>query len=207
MKLRSSAAALTLLGSLGCSGPDEAGPAGGLPGTAPAPVVPLVPGPTKPPGTVAERIEKGRQLAAEGDLPKAIETLEEGLVIDSKDRTSLGLLAGYLKDRAKAVELEGTTEYYTRLVSAAEYFRRLRSLYPDLTDDEKRLGLEVFYDEATAHAKSRRIEETSGSLRDLVGAGFRDFDRIRRDPAWAEILAMPQFREEFGAIAGSADAP
>jgi tetratricopeptide (TPR) repeat protein len=192
-----------MLGCGGCSDP-------GLPG-GPAPLnptsatsnssIPLMPpGPTKPGGTVAERVEKAKGLAAAGNLPKAIEVLEEALILDYQDRTSLGLLAQYLKDRAKAVESAGTTEYYKSLVSAAEYFRRLRETYPDLTDEEKTLGLELFYDEATAHAKSLRVEETSGSLRDLVGAGFKDFDRIRKDPAWAKIMAIPQFRKEFKPI-------
>jgi hypothetical protein len=166
----------------------------------------MPPGPTKPTGTVADRVEKAQALAAEGKRPEAIEALEEGLAIDSKDRTALGLLARYQRDQAKSVEDAGTTEYYTRLVSAAEYFRRLRDTYPELTDEEKALGLEVFYDETTAHAKSRRIEETTGSLRDLVGAGFHDFDRIRQDPGWKQILELPEFQKEFDAIAGAAKA-
>jgi tetratricopeptide (TPR) repeat protein len=198
-------AAILLLGCLGCSdSPSSGGPAR----SAPASSLSLMPpGPSTPTGTVEERVEKAQALAASGDLPAAIDTLEEGLRIDSKDRTSLRLLSRYLKDRAKAVESEGTTEYYTRLVSAAEYFRRLRELYPDQTDEEKTLGLELFYDEATAHAKSLRIEETTGSLRDLVGAGFHDFDRIRKDPAWEKILALPEFREEFDTISGATKAP
>lgn len=210
MRLRSISVAFLILGCAGCSGspPPDGSAAPGATSGAPDSSIPLMPpGPTKPTGTVAERVEKAQGLAAEGDLPKAIDALEEGLRIDSKDRTSLRLLAQYLKDRAKAVESAGTTEYYTRLVSAAEYFRRLRELYPDLTDEEKALGLDLFYDEATAHAKSLRVEETTGSLRDLVGAGFRDFDRVRKDPAWEKILALPEFQKEFDAISGATKAP
>lgn len=200
MRSRTGGATLALLTALGCSR-EPAAPAS-------APVPPIVAaGPTKPEGTVAERVEKARPLADSGDLPRAIETLEEGLAIDARDRASLGLLARYLTDRALAVESAGTTEYYTRLVSAAEYYRRLRDLHPDLTEEEKTLGLDVLYAEATAHAKSRRIEETTGSLRDLVAAGFTDFDRMRADPGWEKIFEVPRFRKEFDAIAAAPRAP
>lgn len=201
MSLRSISVASALLAGPGCSG---TGPSADTPAAAQAvELEKLSPGPAKPAGTVAERVEKARQLAGVGELPKAIEALEEGMAIDSNDRTSLGLLARYQKDRARAVEDAGTAEYYTRLVSSADYFRRLRQHYPELTDEGKALGLEVFFDEATAHAKSRRIEETTGSLRDLIGAGFRDFDRMRSDAGWKEILEIPQFRKEFDAITGA----
>lgn len=202
------AAFTIMLGLSGCSNSPPAGP--GSPNASDSgsnsTLSLMPPGPPKPTGTVTEHVEAAKKLAADGDLPKAIEALEKAMGIDYKDRTSLALLAEYFKDRAKAVEATGTTEYYKSLVSAAEYFRRLRETYPDLTESEKKLGLEVFYDEATAHAKSLRIEETTGSLRDLVGAGFKDFDRIRNDPGWAKILALPDFQKEFKPITESAKA-
>jgi len=57
-------------------------------------------------------------------------------------------------------------------------------------------------DEATAHAKSLRVEETTGALRDLVGVGFRDFDRIRNDPDWSGMRELPQFQKTFDQLAG-----
>ena len=99
------------------------------------------------------------------------------------------------------IKLKKTRNLVTQLTSA-EWL----ASWPG-TDAEKRLGLELFYDEATAHAKSLRVEETTGSLRDLVGTGFKDFDRILGDPAWAKILAVPRFRKEFDAIRGEAKGP
>ncbi|MFO0950282.1 MAG: hypothetical protein U0835_03850 [Isosphaeraceae bacterium] len=201
MRTRVLSAALVVLGVCGCGGTPTGGDGGGA-SDASASSVPLMPpGPTKPSGTVAERVTKAKEQAAAGDLVKAVATLEEGLAIDAKDRESLRLLAQYLDQRARAVENAGTTEYYKSLVSAAEYYRRLRDDYHDLTDEEKKLGLELFYDEATAHAKSLRVEETTGSLHDLVGAGFKDFDRIRKDPSWQKIFALPQFQKQFDEIA------
>ncbi|MDX2036380.1 MAG: hypothetical protein SFX72_06990 [Isosphaeraceae bacterium] len=192
-------AASAAMSFVGCSGSDTSGT-----GSTPAAAVPeMPPGPAKPSGTVAERIAAAKESAAKGDLQKAIEWLEDGLRIDYKDRESLGLLAKYLKDRAKEVASSGTTEYYKSLVSAAEYYRRLRNDHSDLTPEEKALGLEVFYDEASAHAKSLRVEETVGSLRDLVGAGFKDFDRIRNDPNWKDILGLSEFKNSFAEISGA----
>lgn len=194
------AGAWILLAGLGCSGGGP--PANTAPPPSPADMAAMLgPGPARPEGTVADRVAAARRLAESKDLPKAIETLEEGLLIDSKDRAALGLLARYLTDQAHAVRDAGTTEYYTRLVSAAEYYRILRDTYPELTDEEKALGLDVLYAEATAHAESERIEETIGSLRDLVRAGFKDFDRMRADPSWKTILEIPRFHKEFDAIA------
>src|SRR5262245_40191878 len=108
MRTRPILATTLLLGALGCGAPAPPTAAGPSAGSVPL----MPPGPSKPSGTVAERVAKARGLADAGDPVKAIEALEEGLAIDFKDRESLGLLARYSMDRARAVASAGTTEYY-----------------------------------------------------------------------------------------------
>ncbi|MGE3820575.1 MAG: hypothetical protein AB7I30_14275 [Isosphaeraceae bacterium] len=188
---------VALLWALGCSG-------GEVPAD-PAPEVVLPTISTRPEGTVEERLVKAKELAREGDRSKAIEVLEEALLIDHKDRETLALLARYGREESRAVAETDPGRAYRLMVSAGGYLRELGAAYPDATDEEKALQVDVLYDEASAHARSKRVEETVGALRDAVAAGFRDFDRLRADKDWAEMLTIPQFQKPFEEITASAE--
>lgn len=190
-----------MMAALGCGGGGPAGDADR--GVSGLPEPPLAPGPTKPTGTVEERVSAAKRLHDEKDLTGAIAKLEEGLMIAPEDRTTLGLVVSYMRERAKEVSDAKTPEHYTLLVSAAEYLRRLRRTYPELTPEEKELSLDMFYDEATVLARSVRIEEATVALRDLAAAGFTDFERVRQDPHWRQILAVPEFKKTFDEVAAS----
>lgn len=189
--------ALILLGAAGCSG-------GTPPGDDQAPALVLPTVSTRPEGTVEERLVKAQALAEAGDRSRAIEALDEALLIDAKDRKALYLLAKYGREESRAVAEADPARAYRLMVSAGGYLRSLRDAYPDASDEEMSLVLDVLYDEASAHARSKRVEETTGALREAVAAGFNDFDRLRADPDWKEMLEIPQFQKPFEDITASA---
>lgn len=144
-----------------------------------------------------ERLVKAESLVKEGERSRAIETLEEAMMIDHKDRKTLTLLAKYCREESLAVAQADPGRAYRLMVSAGGYLRELGAAYPEATDEEKALQVDVLYDEASAHARSKRVEETLGTLRDALAAGFKDFDRLRADKDWQEMLTIPQFQKPF----------
>ena len=186
----------------GCSGPSpdpglgSAGQGGDLP-----PLPPVSSTPSGPPRSVDELRAEAEALAEQGDDAGAIRALEDALMVDARDRDVLRLIVDRSRRRSRAVRDDDPAQSYRLMVSAGEYLRTLRQYYPEPTDEERALALDVLYDEAAAHARSTRMEEATGALRDLVAAGFRDFDRIRDDPDWDPLRAVPQFPPLFDEIA------
>src|SRR5438132_4605752 len=146
---------------------------------------------------VADRREQAEAATAKKDYSGAIDRLREAILTEPKDRRIIREMAKAYQARALAVSKSDPAEAYRSMVSAAEYLRTLRDYYPDTTAEEKALAAEIYFNEATEHAKSLRVEETGGALNDAVGAGFRDFDRIRNSPDWKPILAVPQFKKTW----------
>jgi hypothetical protein len=161
------------------------------------------PGPAGPARSVEELRADAESLAGRGDLPGAIRTLEEALMVEARDRDVLRQLAALMRERSRAVRDSDPAESYRMMVSSGSYLRTLQENYPEPTDEEQALALEILYDEAAAHARSARMEEATGTLRELAAAGFRDFDRIRNDPDWDPLRAVPQFPPAFDEIAAA----
>ncbi len=151
--------------------------------------------PTPPPGTVEERVEQAEEFAKTGDYAKAIDTLEEALLIDAKHRTVLLLLVKYAQIQSLAIAKKEPADGFGLMMKAGAYLRMLRAAHHDLTEEEKQLVAEVLFNEACANARSVRLEETLGSLREAVAAGFKDFHRITEDADWAAMRELPQFQK------------
>ncbi len=164
--------------------------------SAPKLIVPLWT-PTPPPGTVEERLEQAEEFARAGDYAQAIERLEEALLIDSKHRRVLLLLVEYAQARSLAVAAKDPAEGFHMMIISGSYLRILRETHHDLTDEEKQLVAEVFFNEACANARALRLEETLGSLRAAVAAGFKDLHRVTEDADWAAMRELPQFQKAF----------
>jgi hypothetical protein len=217
MRIIPIALSAALLTAPGCSRPASNVPKKATaPAPTPAPVadqaptesmVPVIPaGPAKPTGTVQERLTRAEELAAKSDHAGAIRLLDEALLLDAKDRQLLFKQAEYCRARSRALAATDPAEAYKLIVSSGSYLRMLNRAYPEPTADERKLALEILYDEASGHARSLRLEETLGTLNELVGAGFRDFDRIRKDDEWKGMRELPQFQEAFDGIV-KANAP
>lgn len=191
--------------SLGFAAAISAGCGSNATVNAPAPVpesaVPVVKAAPKPTGTVAERIEKAKKSLEGGDPEAAIVVLDEAVLIDALNRDLLAMLVkAYLAgaDKAKASD---PAKYYRYNVTCGGYMRELRDKFQNLTADEKALIVACLRSEAAAHAKSKRVEETTGSLRELKGAGFADFESLKKDPDFAAIFEVDAFRKIFDEIA------
>ncbi len=177
---------ICLLVVLGCSNQSNAPKTKGN--------VPLY-SPTKPPGTVEERVEQAEEFAKTGDYAKAIDTLEEALLIDAKHRTVLLLLVKYAQTRSLAIAKNEPADGFRLMMKSGGYLRVLRAAHHDLTDEEKQLVAEVLFNEACENARSVRLEETLGSLREAVAAGFKDLHRVTEDADWAAMRELPQFQQ------------
>lgn len=163
--------------------------------------VPVTRAASKPSGTVAERIDKAKKALADGDAEAAIVVLDEAVLIDAVNRDLLGMLVQAYTVAADKAETTDPAKFYRYNVTCGGYMRELRDKFQNHTEDEKKLIMSTLRNEATAHAKSRRIEETTGSLRELKGAGFTDFESLRKEPDFAEFLKVEQFAKSFEEIA------
>lgn len=155
----------------------------------------------KPAGTVAERIEKAKKALADGDPEGAIVVLDEAVLIDPVNRELLAMLVRAYTAGAEKAKSADPAKFYRYNVTCGGYMRELRDKFTDLTADEKELIMSALRNEAAAHAKSKRVEETTGSLRELKGAGFADFESLQKDPDFAAIFEVESFRKDFDAIA------
>lgn len=186
-------AMVTAMAGCGSGGPRDTG---GMAESA----VPVAKGVAKPAGTVAERIEKAKKSLDGDDAEAAIVVLDEAVLIDPVNRDLLAMLVkAYMAGAAKA-KADDPAKYYRYNVTCGGYMRELRDKFQNLTADEKALIVACLRSEAAAHAKSKRVEETSGSLRELKGAGFGDFESLKQDPDFAAIFEVEAFRKAFDEI-------
>lgn len=169
----------------------------GATSTEAVPIPSLPGGAAKPEGTPEDHVARAEKQIADGQYDGAFDTLEKALLLDARNRDVLRLLARTGWAASDASYDEDPAHAYRRIVSAGAYLRNLQDYYPDLTDEEKQLRTSVLFAEATAHARSLRVEETTGALREAIAAGFSDFDRIDKNPDWAAIREQPQFRKEY----------
>src|SRR5262249_45150325 len=146
---------------------------------------------------VADRLEQAEAATARKDYSGTIDRLREAILTEPKDRKVIREMAKAYQAQALAVASSDPAEAYRCMASAPDYLGTLRDYCPDTTAEEKALAAEIHFNEATQHAKSLRVEETSGALNDAVGAGFSDFDRVRNSADWKPILAVPQFKKTW----------
>lgn len=202
---------VTILSLLACAGCAESSTPGGAP-AAPQKPFKVVSGVSiKPPGTVEERLEQAAELADQDDHLKAIQKLEEAILIDERNRTVRLLLVKYLladsRKTPTGAALDDPLYRHKQVTRANAYLEGLRDYYPDQTEEEKKLALEVFVELSRVQAREMQDGEAFIALRQAVGAGFRDFDRFRTDPDWKRMLARPEFKAEFEKIAKEHEAP
>lgn len=202
------ASIFSLLAGVGCS---ESSTSDVNPAAPPKPFTVISRVSVKPSGTVEERVEQAEELAAQDDHLNAIQKLEEAILIDERDRRVRLLLVRYLlADSKKFLSGEAREDpLYThkQVTRARVYLEGLREYYPDQTEEEEKLALEVFYEQARVEAKEMQDGGAFIALRQSVEAGFRDFDRIRADPDWKRMLSRPEFKEEFEKIVKEQEAP
>jgi hypothetical protein len=193
-------AMLCVLAGAGCH---EASTPGQAPTATSEPLPPLPPsGIVKPSGTVEERLVLAEDLAAKKEYAKAIEKVDEAIRIDPRNRRALFLASKYRHDLSMSLPKKDP-KAYPLMQGAGDHYRFLRDYYPEASEEEEKFYLEMLYNEASAHARSLRVEETTGALTELVGSGFKDFDRLRNDPDWRVLLTLPSFQKSFSEITKS----
>jgi len=206
MTERAIASWVVLAALVGCSGPSETVAEGKIPANVPAEMPDARP--SKPVGTAEERaaqvadlLKRAADATAEKKYDAAIEQLRKAIMIEPKDRkVRLEIARAYLT-QSLAIADSNLGEAYHAAITAENNLQTLREYYPDQTAEEKALAVELYFNAATQNALSLRVEETTASLNDAIGAGFKDFDRIRDNPRWKKMLDQPLFQKAFPDLA------
>lgn len=80
--------------------------------------------------------------------------------------------------------------------SAALGARYLRDNYQDLTPDELKLCQEIFFNRARLEGLNHQGEDAADSfneaIKDLIGAGFSDVQRLKAEPRFKVFFANPK---------------
>lgn len=140
-----------------------------------------------------ENLALAQDAAAKGEKDRAISLLEESLGLDPQHREVLNLLIETSSLRSKELRTEDPLRCYQLIVQAGGYIKTLQEKYKDLSQNERQTIASVMFEEACAHARSKRQEEFSGALNAAIDAGFADLDRLNSEPdldAFRKIPAM-----------------
>ena len=160
--------------------------------------------PAETPESLAEKRAKleshlklAQQSVARGELDGAIRLLEEAVLFDAHHRTVLLLLTQCLQTRSKELAAVDPRRAYGLMVQSGGYLRALRRAHHDFSIEEQEIIANVLYDEACAHARSNRQEETTGSLHAAIDAGFDDLERLDSEPDFEQFRQVPAMANLF----------
>ncbi len=136
-------------------------------------------------------LAQGREAAERGDADRAIELLEEAMMLDAKHRTVLLRLTQVLQTRSKELVEKDPARAFGLMRKSGGYSHVLRASYQDFSAQEREMMANVLFDEACAHARAKRQEEASGSLAEAIEAGFDDLERLKTEPDFDEFRTIP----------------
>lgn len=150
--------------------------------------------PPETPETLAKRraeleakLKLAQELAGRGEPDQAIQMLEDAVMLDAKHRTVLLLLTQHLRTRSLALEQEDPGRAFGLMRQSGGYLRMLREAHQDFSVEERKLFADVLFDEACAHARANRQEDSSGSLSAAIDAGFDDLARLKTEPDFEQF--------------------
>lgn len=133
-----------------------------------------------------------REAAAKGDLDQSISLLEESVGLDPQHREVLMLLIKTSQLRSRELRAEDPWRCYRLIVQAGGYIRTFREAHKELSTEERQLLANALFDEACAHARSKRQSEFSSALSAAIEAGFADTDRLESDPDLELFRKVPE---------------
>jgi thiol-disulfide isomerase/thioredoxin len=165
-------------------------------GPAPKADRPASPGPAgggrTAPEPASELVEKGGRAWASGDLAGAARFLDQALAAEPANRKALLLLTQITKAQAESLQRPQCFPLYLK---SADLLRRLRSAYPELTDDEKRLVPLVLYNEACTLALYGEGARAVQTLAESIEVGFDEIAHIERDTDLDPLRNRPDFQD------------
>lgn len=139
-----------------------------------------------------ENLSLVEEATAKGDKDRAITLLEESLGLDPQHREVLHRLIETSSLRSKELRTEDPWRCYQLIVQAGGYVKTLQETYKDLSQNERQTIASVMFEEACAHARSKRQEEFSGAFNAAIDAGFADLDRLNSEPDLEAIRKVPE---------------
>ncbi|MEQ1826148.1 MAG: hypothetical protein ABL921_09380 [Pirellula sp.] len=135
------------------------------------------------------------ESASKGNVDQAIALLEESVTLDSKHREVLLRLVELLRQRSREVVTQDPARSYRLMVQAGFYLQALKAAHATFSKEEKELFASVLFDEACAHARSKRREEFSGAFNAAIEEGFADVERLMNEPDLAEFREVPEMKQ------------
>jgi hypothetical protein len=149
----------------------------------------------KPTGNVEELLGKAQESAEADDLDGAIATLEKAVLIDATDRRVLFRVAQVSQKRAKELVHSDAARACKLFLAARSYLDIIPQLHEKFTDQEQHLFAQAVFDEACVYGRSGDAAITMKALREAIGAGFRDFDRLHTEPSLAFMSEVEEFKK------------
>lgn len=144
---------------------------------------------------VESNLKQANDLLAAGQKDESIALLESSLTLDAKHREVLFRLVELLRTRSREVVESDPGRAYRLMVQAGGYLHALKRNFNEFSADEKQLFATVLFDEACAHARSKRREEFSGAFGEAMDEGFTDLERLKNDPDLAEFRTVPEMKD------------
>lgn len=143
-------------------------------------------------GKLENNLALAKEVAAKGDFDQAITLLEDSLVLDPNHREVLALLISTSSARAREMHSEDPGRFYRLIVQAGGYIQTLKDAYKDLTNVEREMIANVSFDEACAHARSKRQTEFTSAFNAAMDAGFADLALLESEPDLEEFRKIPE---------------
>jgi thiol-disulfide isomerase/thioredoxin len=143
--------------------------------------------------SIKDQVKEALKVSGEGDLPKAISILEEGLKSAPDDRNALFLLGAMtVVEGDKTEQKADRLEMYRKSTRA---FAKLQSLFKDLAANEKRFLLMSRLGEARVLASEKKVDQAFAVIKKANAEGFEDFDSLEADKDLEPICQLPAFQE------------
>lgn len=144
-----------------------------------------------PKGESAESLVAGGIMAEESDdAPAADRFYDRALVADPKNRDALFHSAKICQLMGSALPRPHNSRVLLKGTTAA---RKLRQLFPDLSEIEKAVVGVSFYNEACTYAQNGDLSRVVPILAEAYAAGFADLSQLDLDGELDPIRKAPEF--------------
>jgi thiol-disulfide isomerase/thioredoxin len=143
-------------------------------------------------------------LGEAGRFDQAMNFLNDALRIEPTNRAAMFRTAQFSLFLGRQYESRDPSGARNLFLRAAEAARRLREVYPDLTDEE-RLGVALIrYAQTRVLTEDGKPEEAMATLKDALELGFDDPRALLTDPKLDPLRSREDFQQLAAQVEGDA---